>query len=117
MFARLTLLRTREQVKDDPACLHIAALLIMTDLAMQDWCVHIQVCRENSLFQNLLPLGWREGLQLQAGLVDEYHRQVEVRVPHLEMTINIYVYQHWFNVCLFFLKIILQVRFSGDMEI
>lgn len=59
---------------------------------MQDRCVHIHVCRENSLFQNLLPLGGREGLELQAGLVDEYDRQVEVRVPHLELTKNIYIY-------------------------
>lgn len=102
-------------MKDETACLHIAALLIRTDLAMQERCVHLQVRRQNSLFQNLLPFGWREGLQLQAGLVDEYDRQVEVRVPHLEMTkiyINISVLVQW---CL--KKTLLQVRFSGDMEI
>lgn len=96
-FAQQTLLRTREQVKDETACLHVAVPLIRTDLAMQERCVHLQVRRENSLFQNLLPLGWREGLQLQAGLVDEYDRQVEVRVPHLELTKNIYIYQYWFS--------------------
>lgn len=96
MFARLTLLRTRDQKIDGTTCLHIAVLLIITDLAMRERCVHLQVRRENSLFQDLLPLGWREGLQLQAGLIDEYDRQVEVRVPHLEMTKK-NKKQNWFN--------------------
>lgn len=44
--------------------------------------------KHNPLFQCLLPLGRREGLQLKAGLVDKYYRQIEVRIPHLQMTVK-----------------------------
>ena len=47
-------------------------------------CVH-SVCIL-SLLQDPFPLGGGEGLQLETGLVDEDHRQVEIRVPHLENT-------------------------------
>lgn len=48
------------------------------------FCFSYTFEEKNLLFEDLLPLGGREGLQLEAGLVDEYDRQVEVRVPHLE---------------------------------
>lgn len=42
--------------------------------------------KHDLLLQYLLPLGGREGLQLKTGLIDKYYGQIEVRVPHLEMT-------------------------------
>lgn len=43
------------------------------------------ICK-HLLFQYFLLFGWREGLKLKAGLVNEYYRQIEVRVPHLNRT-------------------------------
>lgn len=49
-------------------------------------CARAFAFKQNLLFQYLLPLGGREGLQLKTGLVDKYYRQIEVRVPHLKLT-------------------------------
>lgn len=37
-----------------------------------------------SLFQNFLPFGRRERLELETRLDDEYYREVKIRLPYLK---------------------------------
>lgn len=79
----------REQEKVRMACWLSTCLITgypAANTCSKAWRACALAKKRNSLFQRLLPLGGREGLQLKAGLVDKYYRQIEVRVPHLQMT-------------------------------